>query len=379
MCGQVGVAGSIGNKEREIFKQLLIVNSLRGSHGTGAAAVQFNGKTEIFKDAGDPFNLLTNRRSDKIIEAAGTRVLIGHGRHATVGGHTRYNAHPFDFRNVVGAHNGTLMQYCISKLKGHQYFDTDSEAIFNDIDEGGGTIEAVVDTIGKIEGAWSLVLYAKKSDKLCLVRNKERSLFYCFNKDKTCMFWASEVWMLYGVLARNSVEIFNEKAMVLPEDKLFAWDIPVYNKAFDEPERIDAEGYKWVYEHQQGQSVARPTQENTSGETSKGDTTGGTTKPIGEVHYLARSVADIKRLMSPHKEGHFRPPYKDIDGKILGKEEFEKYVEDAGECIYCNHFSVWGEDWLSLKRSPRGKKQYMCCECINDSTGEPLQIVRGLR
>jgi len=55
-------------------------------------------------------------------------------------------------------------------------------------------------------GAWALVWWDKGEETLNFLRNKERPLWIAFTKSNDTLFWASELWMLEGVLRRNGVE-----------------------------------------------------------------------------------------------------------------------------------------------------------------------------
>lgn len=196
MCGIVGVVGKIGKNEREVFRQLLIVDSLRGADSTGFLSAKGN-RSDIFKRAGDPYFVMESRRFDTNLNAA-ANVLIGHNRYATVGAINTVNAHPFDFENVVGVHNGTLRNKW--SLPDAQQFSVDSENLYHAINKDG-----VEDTIPKVLGAWSLAWWDKKAGTFNLLRNDERPMCMCITKDKKTIFFASEVGMLSWILFRNKI------------------------------------------------------------------------------------------------------------------------------------------------------------------------------
>jgi len=124
---------------------------------------------------------------------------MGHTRHATKGKINRANAHPFDFDTLVGAHNGTLTtQY---KLDDYKDFDVDSENLFHHMEKNG-----VSDTTSKCGGAYALTWYDKVEKTLNFLRNDERTLFATFSEDMKTVFWASEAWMLEGILGRNKIK-----------------------------------------------------------------------------------------------------------------------------------------------------------------------------
>ena len=127
------------------------------------------------------------------------KLLMGHNRWATRGKINNASAHPFEFENVIGAHNGTLRgQYL---LPDSTDYDLDSENLFHAID-----IDGIDATWSRTDGAAALVFFDKKKNSLNFIRNDERSFFYCFGVDRKSMFWASEAWMLTGLLARNNIK-----------------------------------------------------------------------------------------------------------------------------------------------------------------------------
>lgn len=199
MCGIIGAAGNLGAKEETVTKQLLIVDALRGVDSTGLAIIpRNNGDVKISKQVGNPFELNEHKSFDKAFQGV-NRAIIGHNRWGTMGGNTRANAHPFEFDTVVGVHNGTISnKWALDE--GHS-FGVDSAAIYNHIDKKG-----IKDAVNKIVGAYCLVWWDKYSDELNLIRNKERPLYTTYSADEKVLFWASESWMLDGILHRNGID-----------------------------------------------------------------------------------------------------------------------------------------------------------------------------
>lgn len=226
MCGIVLVAGAITGKEEKLFKQLLIVDSLRGEDSTGVASVASNHVVTVAKQVGNPFELFDHHRFREIMKYQ-NRILIGHNRFATQGKVNRLNAHPFEFSKVVGVHNGTLT----NKYKLHRgsQFDVDSEAFYDHINEKG-----LKDAIETAQGAYALVWYNKAEKTLNLIRNKERTFYYAFSEDNKVMFGCSEAGMLNLVLGREGYKI--QQVNMLPEDTHFSYEIPETGQPFVEAE-----------------------------------------------------------------------------------------------------------------------------------------------
>jgi hypothetical protein len=201
MCGIVGVAGGdIGKVENAVFQDLLQVDVIRGPHSTGIAAVHKAGGSQVFKRALLPPDLFSMKGCKDVFNDYGKNIaLIGHNRWATMGKINALNAHPFEFDTLVGCHNGTLRNK--HKLVDHLNFETDSEALFHNFEKRG-----VEETIKEVDGAFALVWATHNDRTLHFLRNDDRPLWYTFSKDNESFFWASERWMLQGVLARHGVE-----------------------------------------------------------------------------------------------------------------------------------------------------------------------------
>ena len=210
MCGHVGVVGDLTAKEEKIIKELLVVDSLRGVDSTGVAVVgKNNDDVKLAKHLGHPFELMESAGFRKALSAQCQRGIIGHNRYGTVGKVSRVNAHPFEFDTLVGAHNGTLKSKW--KIPDQQYFDTDSEALYNHMDSKG-----LKDLMTYMDGAWALVWWDKMEQSINFLRNKERTLYLTYTEDAKQLYWASEAWMLTGVLGRNGVKI--KEPFMLGED-----------------------------------------------------------------------------------------------------------------------------------------------------------------
>ena len=216
MCGIVCAAGLLTAEEEKIFKFLLILDTVRGEDSTGIAGVSVNGDVLVSKAVGTPYDLFPLKLTERIF-TANNRLLIGHNRYATQGGVTKKNAHPFEFDNVVGVHNGTLKARYGLK---HNNYAVDSEQLYANIDEDG---EKVV--IPKVEGAYALVWYDKKNEQLKVIRNKERPLHYAFSACGKKVFFASEAWMLGVALNRNNYK--HRPIQEIQEDQLYTFDAGV--------------------------------------------------------------------------------------------------------------------------------------------------------
>lgn len=188
----------MGVTEERAFKLLLQLDTIRGPHSTGVLFVNTFGKAVVVKKLGTPWDLEDSKEYSSA--AAGfQRVLMGHNRYATKGRVSARNAHPFEFEHIIGAHNGTLTTQ--HQLDDHNKFEVDSENLYYHMNRNG-----VYDTIPKLNGAFALVWYDKRDKTINFVRNKERTFYYAFTKDRKTIFWASEDWMLEVALGKNGIK-----------------------------------------------------------------------------------------------------------------------------------------------------------------------------
>lgn len=204
MCGLVGIAGKIGDKERSAFKMLLQLDTVRGPHSTGVATVKNSGLVYVDKSKGTPWEFKEEHklRFSKGKPNAFCKILIGHNRYATVGEINVANAHPFECGNVIGAHNGTLTYS--HRLDDRHSFDVDSEALLSHINTYG-----IHKSYPDMCGAWALTWYDKKEEKVYWIRNKERPLYYAYSADEKTIFWASEEWMIDVACGYFDIELID--------------------------------------------------------------------------------------------------------------------------------------------------------------------------
>lgn len=198
MCGLVGVAGTLNQDIIKAFYQLLVIDQLRGQHSTGVAHVSsYNNDVSVMKVVGGPEQLLEMTSFEKMMRV-NPKVLIGHNRYATSGKITKNNAHPFDFDNVVGAHNGSLRAY--ARLPGFGKYDVDSQVLYDAIDQWG-----IEDTLPKVGGAYCLTYFDKGDQSMNFIRNTERPLYIAEVNKGAAIVWASEEGMLDWILHRNNI------------------------------------------------------------------------------------------------------------------------------------------------------------------------------
>lgn len=404
MCGIVAAFGDISIKVEQAFKQMLIMDSVRGLDSTGVAVIDRNGDVSVIKEVGNPFYLLDSDLFDKAMRGS-HKGLIGHNRAATTGKILRKNAHPFEFSDVVGVHNGTLSNKW--ELPGHIAFDTDSEALYNHLNEHGAE-----ETINKCLGAWSLVWYDKVNDEANFLRNAERPMCFAFSKDKKTLFLASEMWMIIAACARNGIEM--EEVYSTEIDVQYSYEIPASFQPFKEPTKFRLEGKKkpvtTVTTTQTSSATGNTGTTNTPALSSRaGETLLGYNAPyrLKGVQLFERTPTDPKGkkvwyVLLEHVFSYIKsaPMYVYLDSKKEAQKFLEgewemrvsravanggtviRYVIDSSptsyklvkkdnmtdesishiKCCNCNSKVELSEDWVN---TPQG---ILCGQCAEDET-----------
>ena len=247
MCGMSGAAGSMWMPEKKGVEYLMLMNIVRGPHSTGLASIPRSEKDDplVLKALGTPYGdpdtgrpgIMGLKSWDKAF-SGNPVALISHNRWATRGEVTSKNAHPFYFDNVIGTHNGTLFPSSEKRLLGHGVHQTDSECIFNTINEKG-----IEKTVPLLEGAYALVWYDLTKNTINMIRNNQRPLHYVFSENGQTMFWSSDALPLIYALDQAKVAVGSNKVNVLTADTWMEWEIPPVNKPFGTAKRMKIEGY----------------------------------------------------------------------------------------------------------------------------------------
>lgn len=200
---------------------MLMFDQIRGFNSTGIACID-NEDIYTYKKAVHGTDFLEYKITNNLMDCHKNKAIIGHNRAATSGAVINANAHPFCHGEITGVHNGTLRNQ--TNLKDWREFDVDSDNIFYNIDECG-----VEETLKILNGAFVLVWWDEGTETLNLVRNIERPLSYAYSKDGSCLFYASEPWML--IVSATKCGINLGEVVELPVGKLMTIDLgDGYNK-----------------------------------------------------------------------------------------------------------------------------------------------------
>jgi len=203
MCGLIGFAAKypahhVGMRA-DFMTQGLYVNALRGQHSTGFFKV--DGKTAkalYVKDAVDARLFLQQRNLVRHLEDVRSEsvFVVGHNRHATLGGRGLDNAHPFAAGSVVLVHNGTLRSY--HSLPTHPQGDSDSARVTQALSEAKPAEASKV--LADLQGDYAFIWHDSRTKLLNVATNGNRPLSYL--KTDSHVFFASEGMMVKMLLAR---------------------------------------------------------------------------------------------------------------------------------------------------------------------------------
>lgn len=161
------------------------------------------------KAVSDPYGYLYHASTINFFKSLPTpRAIIGHNRSATIGAISRDNAHPFRKGDLVGVHNGTIRSLSPTFGGG-----TDSEKLYELMSEKGPK-----EALNSLDsGAYALVWFDSKQNKMFMIRNGERPLFYMHTKHKPgTVYFASERAFLAYIDSRPGTPEFDDPILLTP-------------------------------------------------------------------------------------------------------------------------------------------------------------------
>lgn len=207
MCGLIGgmTRGGFGftGSEQKVLNELLFMDTVRGPDSTGVCLVRSDYTVRVAKKATWAPNFVCSKAYQEIDAALFKegKMFMGHNRKATVGEISSENAHPFIVNNeLVLMHNGSLPTH---KHLADTTVDSEAIAIYLHKNwDDAASPEEKAKVLSKIGGAWALIWYDLRTEKLNIVRNAQRPL--SIYEDKGTYFWASDENMLTCVLKRHT-------------------------------------------------------------------------------------------------------------------------------------------------------------------------------
>lgn len=229
MCGICAVfSEDLGLQDEQAFRDLLVMCSLRGWQSTGAfVGHQHKDKIDVTyeKVLGSPYNFFVqDEKTNLLRDIKDRKFIVGHTRYATNGKLAERNAHPFDFPNIIGVHNGVILGTVSAP------YETDTEELYATMDQDGAP-----DALGQLwaSDAFACIWYNKKEKTVNFARNDKRPLYAVWDKKGETMALASESWMLYGALGRRNIEMSEKGIHAVTPDKIFTLNITEKNFPFN--------------------------------------------------------------------------------------------------------------------------------------------------
>ena len=203
-CGVFGIAAPPGKQISAAHEAYVALFALqpRGQEAAGIA-VNNRGVIRCHKDVG----LVSHVFNQEILDSMPGSMAIGHVRYSTTGNQSRENAQPISITHVKGnlavAHNGNLVNAGELRRKielsgGIFRSSNDTEVlvytIVNERLKCGSIEQAVVNTMGVIEGAYSLVVMSPR--KLIAARDPHGFRPLCIGRLDDSYVFASETCAL---------------------------------------------------------------------------------------------------------------------------------------------------------------------------------------
>ena len=223
MCGIVGVIAAYSNgmtmDEAKAFRDMVVVDSLRGFDSTGVFSISNKGNMDMLKAAVTGAEFVTTKEyqafsTDNIMRGM---FMVGHNRAATRGTVNDVNAHPFCVNdNIILVQNGTYN----GSHHHHKNTEVDTEAIAWVLDEHPKDIQGALQ---KIDAAYCLVWYNMTDQALYIIRNGQRPLFMA-NTDNGGIMYASEQETIMLAASRQSIKL-KGVPFLIAQDTLFKWQL----------------------------------------------------------------------------------------------------------------------------------------------------------
>ena len=212
-CGIIGFSGPSKSKfDLNKLKVLFYINSLERGRDSVGYFTPANGIKKIDKE----YKHVVEAKDNIIDNITKDNVLIGHVRAKTSGVNNLKNAHPWEYKNIIGLHNGTLKNFSYSEgTLAKRYdisitdWDVDSQVLIQALDKNFENFngETLLPALEEYEGAAALLLYHKERGTIFACHDKERPLFYGYVGKS---MYISSIEHNLDIIGSNDVKAFDE-------------------------------------------------------------------------------------------------------------------------------------------------------------------------
>jgi len=246
MCGIVGYIGD--KKVAPILINGLKKLEYRGYDSAGIAVLEDNA-VKIVKSKGRLSVLEEKMKNEKFDATIG----IGHTRWATHGEPSDVNSHPHLSQSgrIAVVHNGIIENYMVLKeflqKQGYKFVsDTDTEVIAHLVDYHykGNLLDAVIQTVNKLEGSYALGVICKDCDSEFVAARKDSPLIVGLGKGENfiasdipaILEYTRDIYILEDkevvVISKDNVKVYNTLGESV-EKKVFHvnWDVTAAEKS----------------------------------------------------------------------------------------------------------------------------------------------------
>lgn len=228
MCGLVGIITGFNNgfsyDETKAFRDMLFMDTMRGSDATGIMYSDKQGNAYVHKEASPAFRFMASKEWSESTTAITKEATwaFGHNRAATRGDKDNdKNAHPFIVDdNIVLMQNGTYK----GSHHHHKATEVDTDACAHVIAEN----EDISTALKKINAAYAFIWYNMEKKTLYVIRNDERPLFIGYTTHGS-IFFSSEKYIMMAAAARNDIK-FHKEPYELKPGQLCSFDFSNPNK-----------------------------------------------------------------------------------------------------------------------------------------------------
>lgn len=226
--------------ESGMFRDMLVIDTLRGFDSTGVFGVSNRGNMGLVKGAQNGASFVQTKEykefNDQLQQFG--MFAVGHNRAATRGEVNDANAHPFCVDDkIVLVQNGTYK----GDHSHHKKTEVDTEAVAHVLADN----DDVEKALQKINAAYALVWYNIHTKTLHIIRNDERPMYISYTATGGVVF-ASEPEIILTAAARNNVNL-KEAPYLIKEGELVTYVIDPEEKTYT----ADCNAINYKFDHKQ--------------------------------------------------------------------------------------------------------------------------------